>query len=511
MSLRARLVAGMVVVVVALAAAGWITVTTTREHLMHQVDEQLLGLGGFGRFGIAPQGTNRPEGALPPELPEVPALPTLPEDVASNPEATAADAEDRAPTPVWIGVLGVDGTVTTVSRPTFGDEHPGPDVEEVAAAVADIDEPDGTLVTVDSDPSGVRYRVRVVATPDDDGLRLIALPLDDVDAAAGRLAVVVASATAGAALVLVFVIGAVVRLGVTPLRRMTRAATVIADGDLSHRVSHGDSRTEADQLGKALNRMMETIEEAFADKDATEQRLRRFVADASHELRTPTSTIRGYAELYRLGGLADRAAMDDAMSATEQEAARLGRLVDDLLLLARTDRGRPLDAAPVDLSVVAADVVRNARVAHEDHRVALDVVDGAVVIGDADRLRQVVGNLVDNAVQHTPDGTTVRVVTAIDDGHVVVRVSDDGPGIPSHVGAQVFARFWRADESRTRASGGSGLGLSIVQSIVEAHGGDIALSDTLGGGATFAVRLRQAPAAVRARRGHAPALGLPTG
>ncbi|AXV08379.1 sensor histidine kinase [Euzebya pacifica] len=517
MSLRARLIAGMVVVVVALAAAGWITVASTRGHLVEQVDEQLRGLGGFGRFGIAVPSWagDRPDGGVPPDFADLLDGDIRDGDIQDGDiqdgDIDAVESRDRPPSPVWIGVLSDDGTVTTLSSPTFGDDQPAPDTTEVAGLLEDVEDPDGTLLTVDSDPAGVRYRLRVLTSPNDDAVRLVALPLDDVDAAARRLAVVVAAVTTGAGLVLVFVIGAVVRLGVTPLRRMTRAATVIADGDLSHRVTHGDSHTEADQLGAALNRMMGTIEEAFDAKDATEQRLRRFVADASHELRTPTSTIRGYAELYRLGGLADRAAMDDAMQATEQEAARLGRLVEDLLLLARTDRGRPLDATPVDLSAVAADAVRNVGVAHGTHTVELDVVEGAVVTGDPDRLRQVIGNLVDNAVQHTPDGTTVRVGTTVDDGHVEVRVSDNGPGIPSHVGAQVFARFWRADESRTRASGGSGLGLSIVQSIVEAHGGDVALFPTPGGGATFLVRLRQASAVARAHHDRAPVLGHPTG
>ena len=512
MSLRARLIAGMVVVVVALAAAGWITVASTRGHLVEQVDEQLRGLGGFGRFGLAVPSWagDRPAGGVPPDFADLLDGDIQDGDIQDG-DIDAVESRDRPPSPVWIGVQSDDGTVTTLSSPTFGDDQPAPDTTEVAALLEDVEDPDGTMLTVDSDPGGVRYRVRVLTSPNDDAVRLVALPLDDVDAASLRLAVVVAAVTTGAGLVLVFVIGAVVRLGVTPLRRMTLAATVIADGDLSHRVTHGDSHTEADQLGAALNRMMGTIEEAFDAKDTTEQRLRRFVADASHELRTPTSTIRGYAELYRLGGLADRAAMDDAMQATEQEAARLGRLVEDLLLLARTDRGRPLDATPVDLSAVAADAVRNVRVAHGTHRVELDVVEGAVVTGDPDRLRQVIGNLVDNAVQHTPDGTTVRVGTTVDDGIVEVRVSDNGPGIPSHVGAQVFARFWRADESRTRASGGSGLGLSIVQSIVEAHGGDVALSSTPGGGATFVVRLRQASAVARAHRDRGPVLGLPTG
>ena len=219
MSLRARLFAGMVVVVVALAAAGWITVASTRGHLVEQVDEQLRGMGGLGRFGVAVPSWagERPDGGLPPDFSDILDGDIRDGDIQDGDlrdgDIDAVESRDRAPTPVWIGVLSDDGTVTTLSSPTFGDDQPAPDTTEVAALLEDVEDPDGTLLTVDSDPGGVRYRLRVLTSPNDDAVRLVALPLDDVDAAARRLAVVVAAVTTGAGLVLVFVIGAVVRWG----------------------------------------------------------------------------------------------------------------------------------------------------------------------------------------------------------------------------------------------------------------------------------------------------------
>jgi two-component system OmpR family sensor kinase len=270
---------------------------------------------------------------------------------------------------------------------------------------------------------------------------------------------------------------------------MTATATAIAEGDLSHRVPVAPAGTEAGQLGGALNTMLGRIEAAFDARAASEQRLRRFVADASHELRTPVTTIRGYAELYRQGGLDEREALDQAMRRTEQEAIRMGGLVDDLLLLARLDQGRPLDRAPVDLGVLAVDACSDAQLVAPDHRVVADVQPDVVVDGDEPRLRQVVHNLVRNAVVHTPRGTHVQVQVAVVAGRAVLEVRDDGPGMDPDAVAHAFERFWRADSSRARESGGSGLGLSIVHAIVHAHGGQVSLSSTRGAGTTVRVEL----------------------
>jgi two-component system OmpR family sensor kinase len=218
--------------------------------------------------------------------------------------------------------------------------------------------------------------------------------------------------------------------------------------------------------------------------------MRRFVADASHELRTPLTSIRGFAELYRQGALPAGADVDRAMSRVESEARRMGELVDDLLLLARLDQQRPLERRPVDLVALAADVVQDLRAAAPDRviRIETDVAECSVA-GDRNRLAQVLGNLVTNALMHTPPACTVTLRVAARDELAVIEVVDDGPGIPEADQAQIFERFYRADSSRTRASGGSGLGLSIVAGLVRAHDGRIEVLDTPGGGATFRICL----------------------
>jgi two-component system OmpR family sensor kinase len=237
--------------------------------------------------------------------------------------------------------------------------------------------------------------------------------------------------------------------------------------------------------------MMTTIEGAFAERAASEARLRRFVADASHELRTPVTTIRGYAELYRHGGLDAGDDLDQAMRRTEQESVRMASLVDDLLLLARLDEGRPLASATVDLGVLGVDAAADARAVAPDRVVTAEVSEGVTVEGDEDRLRQVVGNLVGNALVHTPAGTAVAVRVHNGDGRAVVEVHDDGPGMPAEVAACAFERFSRADASRSRNGGGAGLGLAIVQAIVVAHDGEVHLTSAPGAGTTVTVAFRR--------------------
>jgi two-component system OmpR family sensor kinase len=300
------------------------------------------------------------------------------------------------------------------------------------------------------------------------------------------IAVLVALALAAAALV---------RLSMRPLERMARTAGEIAAGDLSARIEHVDERTEVGQLGSSLNAMLTQIEQAFKGKEASEEQLRRFVGDASHELRTPLTSIRGYAELFRKG-LADRP--DDlaaAMRRIEAESVRMAGLVEDLLLLARLDQGRPLDFQPVDIVGLAQDAAADARAIDPGRIVTVFGPERLVVGADEQRLRQVFGNLVNNAVVHTPAGTPIELVVDGSDDAVSVAVVDHGPGIADSDNEHVFERFWRADRSRGRLhdivtpSRGAGLGLSIVAAIVAAHGGTVSLHRTDGGGATFVVEL----------------------
>ncbi|MCW2617547.1 MAG: Sensor protein, partial [Modestobacter sp.] len=301
-----------------------------------------------------------------------------------------------------------------------------------------------------------------------------------------------------------------VRNSLRPLQEVEHTAQAIAAGDLSRRVPVGDERTEVGRLSAALNGMLGRIESSFRAQQASEEqarasegRMRRFVADASHELRTPLTSIRGFAELHRQGAVHGPEDTGRIMQRIEAEATRMGLLVEDLLQLARLDQQRPLTLGPVDLAELAGDAVHDARAVQPERPLSLlldpSLTDVPVVQGDEARLRQVIGNLVTNALTHTPVDArvTVRLAEdAADPGIVVVAVSDEGPGLAPADAHRVFERFYRADASRTRAAGGTGLGLSIVASLVAAHGGRVELTTAQGKGATFAVRLpRSGPAA----------------
>ena len=318
---------------------------------------------------------------------------------------------------------------------------------------------------------------------------VIAIPLDDVHSTVQRLTMIellvgaIALVTVG---VLAFVL---VRVGLRPLGRIEQTAGAIAAGDLSQRIANSDPRTEVGRLGGALNEMLAQIEQAFAERERSERRLRQFVADASHELRTPLTSVRGYAELFRRGA-SDRP--DDlrvVMRRIEDDAARMGVLVEDLLLLARLDQGRPLEREPVDLGAIAADLADEARMLHPDWPVELRVDGETTVAGDELRLRQALGNLLGNARAHTAEGTPVVVSVTGNGRDVLVEVADSGPGIAGEDLPRVFERFYRADPSRSRASGGSGLGLSIVASIAEAHDGSVSAASEPGRGATFTLSI----------------------
>ncbi len=343
------------------------------------------------------------------------------------------------------------------------------------------------------------------------GTLMVAQSLGDVQSILDRL-VLLLLVIGG---VTVAVLGAVgyllVRGSLRPLQDVERTAAAIAAGDLSERVPHADSRSEVGQLAAALNVMLAQIESAFAEREAgelaarsSEERMRRFVADASHELRTPLTTIRGFAELYRQGAVSDDDGVRRLVARIEGEAARMGLLVEDLLLLARLDQQRPLAREPVDLLALTTEAVESARAVAPDRPVVLEVgaLDALpVVVGDAARLRQVLDNLLGNALRHTPAGTrvTVSVGTRRGDGDeppwVEVGVADEGPGMGAAEAERVFERFYRADESRNRSDGGTGLGLAIASSLVQAHGGTLGVDTAPGRGARFVLHLPAAPVA----------------
>jgi two-component system OmpR family sensor kinase len=382
----------------------------------------------------------------------------------------------------------------------------------------------------------VRWRVLVTQLPDG-SLMTVAQNLVDVDEAVTRL-IWVDALVGGAVLILLATIGAaIVRSSLGPLNEIERTAAAIAGGDLTRRVpdpepGEEEPQTELGRLSRALNAMLAQIETAFtaradsesaaraaesAARDAafaaqaseararrSEERMRQFVADASHELRTPLTTIRGFAELYRQGAAGSPDDVARLVRRIEDEASRMGLLVEDLLLLARLDRERPVELTPVELPVLAADAVQAARAMAPDRDIRLDVVSGSgplVVLGDDARLRQVIGNLMTNALTHTPADASVTlrllaVKRGEGDTEAVIEVADTGPGLSVEQSERVFERFYRADAARTRRADGatgSGLGLAIVAALVAAHNGMVEVDSTPGKGATFRVRLPLAP------------------
>ena len=324
----------------------------------------------------------------------------------------------------------------------------------------------------------------------------IAAPLAGVDAAVGALIRTLLLTGTLALVGLLVVAWLVVRHDLLPLERIARSAERIAGGDLSQRAGVPHDGTEVGRLGTAFDAMLDRIETSFGEQEAaleakaqSEERLRRFVADASHELRTPLTAVRGYADLYRAGGLSDPEALETAMTRIGTESRRMGALVDDLLLLARLDQGRPVRHDRVDLSRIANDAVADARALEPGRPIEATIEPGIDVTGDEDRLRQVVGNLIANVRVHTPPDSPLEVVAHADGADAELRVVDHGRGIDNAVGSTVFDRFYREDPGRSRDNGGTGLGLSIASALVQAHDGRIWHEATAGGGATFVVRL----------------------
>lgn len=457
LSLRARLLlVTLALVAVALAAAGWATHAALHSFLIDRVDGDLRDAQGpalrFVTPGFGDLGGSR--GRFAP---------------AGLPEGTVVQLRTPA------GVLTRDNRRGggAVSLP-----------DSVAAGYSTVDLP------------GAPGQYRMLSTSGGPGDTLIvAVPLSDVNGTLNRLLLIelaVGGATlAGLALLALWL----VRLGLRPLARIERTAEAYAAGDLTARVADDDPRTEVGRLGRTLNAMLARIEQSFEERHEAERRLRRFVADASHELQTPLTSVRGYAELFRRGAAQRPEDLATAMRRIEAEAARMGVLVDDLLLLARLDQGRPLDRRRIDLAALAAELAADARAVEPGRPIDTECDAPVVVEGDDDRLRQVVANLLSNARSHTPPDARVVVRVAERGDEAVLEVADSGPGLAPGHAERVFERFFRADPSRARASGGSGLGLSIVAAIAEAHGGRAEVRSQPGAGALFRVVLPLATAA----------------
>jgi two-component system, OmpR family, sensor kinase len=420
------------------------------------------------------------------------------------------------------------GRTGTVQEPSKLTDRPPPDLPTVSPDEANA-EP-FTVGAIRGDGSWRAVALRAVNREGNvQGTLLIAASLDDVDATVHQLNSI--NLLVGAAVIAGLALAAytMVRTALRPLTKIEQTAAAIAGGDLSRRVDDDDPKTEVGRLGLALNTMLEQIETAFLARQASEatarrseEKMRRFVADASHELRTPLTSIRGFAELHRQGAVTDPAEVSRLLNRIEDEAKRMGLLVDDLLLLARLDQQRPFEHGPVDLRVLAIDAVEAARATAPDREVRLelpidDEADAELVVaGDEPRLRQVLSNLLDNALAYSPADSPVTVLG----GHTrregqdlaFVQVRDRGPGLVPEQAERVFGRFYRTDRARSRAQGGTGLGLSIVAAITAAHGGTVELDTAPGDGATFRVllpRLSETPTAPSTPFSDVPPAGLP--
>lgn len=463
LSLRGRLLIGVIsLVVVGLLVANVATYVALQNFLIGQVDDQLRG------------GVNETADALG-------AIGPTPVQQQAFPVGTVAE------------LLNSDGTCCERAKIVgSGFSSEGSSVTPVlpkTLPTGSLDTPSNPITVKGSDgdtqfrltdwPEG-RFGGRVV---------VLAIPLTQVNSTLRGLLlneILISSIVVVGTAVFAFVI---IQLGLRPLRRMGVAAGLIAAGDLSRRVEPATPRTEIGRLGLALNAMLTQIEAAFGQSKASEQRLRRFIADASHELRTPLTSIRGYSEMLRRGAAESPADAETARRRIEEESVRMSALVDDMLLIARLDQGRPLENKPVNLQAIARDAVDDARVVAPQREILLNADQPIVVAGDDTRLRQVVGNLVRNALVHTPPSTPIEVAVTTEDSVARMSVSDHGPGLSADEMHRIFEPFYRADPSRSRDSGGAGLGLSIVNAVVAAHGGRVRVKETSGGGATFEVEL----------------------
>jgi signal transduction histidine kinase len=463
-SLSVRImVAATVLVMVTLAVMGALGTALLRSYLYGRVDAQLMA------FATA----TRP-GNLPPPAP---------------PRRTGP----QLPSQFLVEAIAADGRVQTIRGSASGASAP-------MITAARLRGPAGPFTATGAGGHSWRVLVRAVGGG---GHLVIAYSLDAVNSTVTRLEAAEAAAGAVAIGVLAAIGLPLIRVGLRPLSRIEDAAGAIAAGDLSRRIDP-PGETEVGRLADVLNVMLGRIEAAYRAREEgeahardSEDRMRRFVADASHELRTPLTSVRGLAEFgLQQGDAASRAEMTRLITRIQQEATRMGLLVEDLLVLAQFDEGRPLSRQPVDLSSAAAEAVLVARAAGRGQSLTVCAAPEPVIVSaDSARLRQVIDNLIGNALQHTPAGTPVTIAVASAPGYGELSVADNGPGLTAEQAARVFERFYRTDDARSRSRGGTGLGLSIAAAIVHAHGGTITVDTGNGsGGATFRVRLPLATA-----------------
>jgi two-component system OmpR family sensor kinase len=338
---------------------------------------------------------------------------------------------------------------------------------------------------------GSDFRVATTVLPSSLGSVIVAQSLSEFDKTTQRIGFVFLIIGGLVLLFIAFASRQVIRVSMKPLAKIEATAEKIAAGDLSARLENFEPDTEVGRLSTSLNQMLSRIEESFAARTESESKLRRFVADASHELRTPLTSIRGFAELHRQGAVPEGEKTKELIARIEKESMRMGSLVEDLLMLARMDQSREIVMSDVDLSNLVKEAVSSAQAAGAAHPITVDIAHDVHTQGDADKIYQVVTNLLANARAHTPAGTAIHVATYSDDNGTYVTVADKGPGLTAENQKHIFERFYRVDTSRQRSSGdGSGLGLSIVDEVMKAHGGSVSVSSEPGNGATFTLHFK---------------------
>jgi two-component system OmpR family sensor kinase len=469
-SLRDRLTAGILI----LSSFGFIgagigSQTLLRDYLINQVDEQLLSVVGetsdqLDRAGI--EDTSSQENA--PEFSD-----------------SAATPLDRVPTSISVTVLDPFGNLV---GGLGGDLNSNQITEYVRGLLpSQVMEFGNKPFTIEA--PGSDFRVATTVLPSSLGSVIVAQSLEDFDQTTRRIGVVFLIIGAFVLFFIAFASRQVIKISMRPLEKIEHTAEKIAAGDLSARLENFEPDTEVGRLSTSLNVMLSRIEESFAVRTLSENKLRRFVADASHELRTPLTAIRGFAELHRQGAVPEGEKTRDLISRIEKESIRMGYLVEDLLMLARLDQSRELVMDSFDLSTLVNEAVTSATASGPDHSVTSQITPGVMTIGDADKIYQVVTNLLANARAHTPAGTSIKVSVGSNQTGAFVSVADNGPGLSKEDQARIFERFFRVDPSRQRsAQDGSGLGLSIVDAVMRAHGGSVSVASDLGKGAVFTLQ-----------------------
>jgi two-component system OmpR family sensor kinase len=475
LSLRARLLIGLVALtVIGLAVAAVVTYEEQRSFLIARVNQQV----GDSRIPVSV--------ALDQIHPQ--------EATTGSPQPAGGRAPGTFQTSGTYGiVLGSTGKVIESRSFTYGETPASPPALPRHLVISQFSSHDVHLFTLNSRAgSSLTYRAAAFTLKDGRTL-VIAVPLHDVDQTLHRLIEVEALVGGAVILGLVALGWVVIRVGLQPLERIGRVASEIAHGHFDKRVTPANDRTEVGRLGMSLNEMLAQIEHAFADRTRSEERLRRFLADASHELRTPLAAIRGYAELFRLGAAREPAEVERAMGRIEAEATRMGGLVESLLLLARLEELPESPPVEVDLIKLAEQAAQDARAVAPDREVLVRHGDRVQVLGDSEHLRQVLANLISNAVVHTPPATAIEITVGSEEGQAVIEVRDHGLGLPPDAGDRLFDRFWRPEGGRSRGRGGAGLGLAIVKAIVEGHGGEVHAHNADDEGAVFRVALPVTP------------------